>query len=208
MLAAGGAMFGLFFVLSLFLQDVLGYTALEAGVSQLPLAGTLVVSAAAVSPLIDRIGVRSVLVAGLGIFSVGLGWFSVMPADASFLGDILGPSLLVGVGLALAFVALTIASVAGVRDSDYGLASGLINTTQQIGGALGLAILIPIANSRIESVAGGSQPTEVAISEGLQAALMGAAALGVIATIVAAVALRGAKRPSVATDEPVPGEVA
>ena len=146
MVGAGAAMLGLFFFLSLYLQQVLGYSALEAGVSQLPLAGTLVLAAGAAGPLAERVGVKPVLLAGLALFATGLLWFSRVSADGTFLADILGPSLLVGLGLAATFVSLTIESVSGVDGDRYGLASGLVNTSQQIGGALGLAILTAVAD--------------------------------------------------------------
>src|SRR5918992_1378733 len=148
MLIVAAAMFGLFFFLSIYLQVVLAYSALEAGVAQLPLAGTLVLAAGAVSPLVTRFGSKRVLLVGLVLFAAGMGWFARMPADGTFVADLLGPSLLVGLGLAATFIALTVTAVEGVSAQQYGLASGLINTTQQIGGALGLAILAAVANSR------------------------------------------------------------
>jgi EmrB/QacA subfamily drug resistance transporter len=185
MVAAGAAMFGLFFFLSLYLQQVLGYTALEAGVSQLPLAGTLVVAAGGAGPLAERLGIRPVLIGGLALFAAGMAWFSRLPVDGTFLADVLGPSLLVGLGLALTFVALTIGSVTGVDDRRYGLASGLINTSQQIGGAIGLAILTSLADQGTRhSTAHGL----AAVNDGFRLALLGAAGLAALA-LAAAIAL-------------------
>jgi EmrB/QacA subfamily drug resistance transporter len=178
MVAAGAAMLGLFFFLSLYLQQVLGYTALEAGVSQLPLAGTLVLAAGAAGPLAERVGVKPVLLAGLALFAGGLAWFSRVPADGSFLADILGPSLLVGLGLAATFVSLTIASVSGVNGDRYGLASGLVNTSQQIGGALGLAILTSVAD----------RATGIAV---FQDALLVASGMAGVALVAAAILAPG-----------------
>jgi EmrB/QacA subfamily drug resistance transporter len=184
MVAAGAAMFGLFFFLSLYLQQVLGYTALRAGVSQLPLAGTLVVAAGAAGPLAEKLGIRPLLLAGLALFAAGMAWFSRLPVDGTFLADVLGPSLLVGLGLALTFVALTIGAVSGVDDHQYGLASGLINTSQQIGGAIGLAILAAVADrGTTASAAHGIG----AINDGFQLALLVAAGLAVLALAAAAV---------------------
>jgi EmrB/QacA subfamily drug resistance transporter len=183
MVAAGAAMFGLFFFLSLYLQQILGYSALEAGVSQLPLAGTLVVAAGLAGPLAEKLGVRPLLLGGLALFAVGLAWFSRLPVDGAFLPDVLGPSLLVGLGLALTFVALTISSVTGVGDHEYGLASGLINTSQQIGGAIGLAILTAVADQgATRSKAHGLG----AVNDGFQLALLVAAGLAVLALVAAA----------------------
>jgi EmrB/QacA subfamily drug resistance transporter len=183
MVAAGAAMFGLFFFLSLYLQQVLGYSALQAGVSQLPLAGTLVVAAGATGPLAERFGTRPLLLAGLALFAGGMLWFAQLPVDGTFLADILGPSILVGLGLALTFVALTIASVAGVDERRYGLASGLINTSQQIGGALGLAILAAVSDHATRhSTAHGVG----AINDGFRTALLVAAGLAALALVLAA----------------------
>jgi EmrB/QacA subfamily drug resistance transporter len=117
MLLAGAAMFGLFYFLSLSMQQVLGYTALETGIAQLPLAGTIVLAAGIVSPLVTRLGSKPVTTAGLVTFAAGLAWFSRMPADADFLADLLGPSLLVGLGLAATFVSLTVSAVEGIKES-------------------------------------------------------------------------------------------
>jgi len=174
MIGAGAAMLGLFFFLSLYLQQVLGYSALEAGVSQLPLAGTLVLAAGGAGPLAERVGVKPVLVAGLVLFAAGLAWFSRVSADGTFLADILGPSLLVGLGLAATFVSLTIESVSGVDGDRYGLASGLVNTSQQIGGALGLAILTAVAD----------QASGIGV---FQDALLVAAGMAGVAVVAAAV---------------------
>ena len=154
MLLVGAAMFALFYFLSLYMQQVLGWSALETGLAQLPLAGTLVLAAGAMAPLVTRLGSKPVTLAGLVLFAAGLAWFSRMPADADFVADLLGPSLVVAVGLAATFVSLTVSAVDGITEDESGLASGLINTTQQIGGALGLAVLTAVASGRTESVAG------------------------------------------------------
>jgi len=107
MFFVGAALFGLFYFLSLSMQQVLGYSALKAGLAQLPLAGVLVLAAGGVSPLVTRVGSKPVTLAGLVTFAAGLAWFSRMPADADFVADLLGPSLVVAVGLAATFVALT-----------------------------------------------------------------------------------------------------
>jgi EmrB/QacA subfamily drug resistance transporter len=194
MALAGASMFGLFFILSIYMQQILGYDALETGLAQLPLALALVASASAASPLVERIGLKPVLLAGLALFAAGLGWLAFIPADGSLLADILGPSLLIGIGLGLAFVPITIAAVSGVAKDEAGLASGLINTTQQIGGALGLAVLVALATSRTESsLAGGADPS-VAVTEGFQIALAVGAGIAVLALVAAALVLPGGRR--------------
>jgi MFS family permease len=187
------------------MQDVLGYSALKTGVAQLPLAGTIVLAAGAVSPLVTRLGSKPVLLSGLALFAVGMAWFSRLPADGSFAADVLGPSLLVGLGLAATFIALTVTSIEGVTTQQYGLASGLINTTQQIGGALGLAILTAVAGGRSRGLlVHGTDPT-VALTEGFQSALLLAAGFVVVAIALVAVLAAGTapERTGGAVREPV-----
>src|SRR3954464_2254688 len=148
-LLTGMALFSMFFFVSLYMQQVLGYSALEAGLSYLPLAVGIIVAAGAASAGVTRFGPRPVLVCGLLLVAAGLAWFSQAPASGgSFAGDILGPSLLAAAGLGLSFVSVTIAAMTGTRPHEAGLASGLVNTAQQVGGALGLALVATIANSR------------------------------------------------------------
>jgi EmrB/QacA subfamily drug resistance transporter len=190
MLLVGAAMFGLFYFLSLSMQQVLGYSALEAGLAQLPLAGTLVLAAGVVAPLVTRLGSKPVTLAGLVTFAVGLAWFSRMPADAGFVADLLGPSLVVAVGLAATFVALTVSAVEGITEAESGLASGLINTSQQIGGALGLAVLTAVATARTDSVIGDVE-LATALNDGFQAGLLVAAGIVVVAVVLTAIVARG-----------------
>jgi EmrB/QacA subfamily drug resistance transporter len=178
----GGALLSMFFFISLYMQQVLGYSAIEAGLSYLPLAVTIIVAAGLASQLVTRIGFKPVLAVGMVFIAAGLVWFSRVSPDGSFLGDILGPSLLAAVGLGLSFVPVTIAAVSGVPDREAGLASGLINTSQQVGGALGLAILSTVANSVT-----GSAVSAGALTDGFQAAFLGGAAIaavGFAATLV------------------------
>jgi predicted MFS family arabinose efflux permease len=181
-LLIGASLFSMFFFISLYMQQVLGYSAIHAGLSYLPLALTIVVSAGIASQLTTRIGYKPVLAVGMAFIGAGLIWFSQVSVHGSFLSDILGPSLLAAIGLGLAFVPNTIAAVSGVADRDAGLASGLINTSQQVGGALGLAVLSTVANS----VTGNSH-TPAALTNGFQSAFLagaGIAALGLAATLL------------------------
>src|SRR5439155_1797360 len=122
----------------------------KAGLSYLPLAVSIIISAGIASQLVTRVGFKPVLAAGMALIAGGLVWFSQVSVHGSYLSDILGPSLFAGVGLGFAFVPVTIAAVAGVDDHEQGLASGMINTAQQVGGALGLAVLAAISTSVIE----------------------------------------------------------
>ena len=146
-LLVGASLFSMFFFISLYMQQVLGYSAIHAGLSYLPLALVIMASAGIASQLVTRLGYKPVLAAGLLFIVAGLLWFSRVSVGGGFTTDILGPSLLAAAGLGFAFVTTTIAAVSGVEESEAGLASGLINTSQQIGGALGLAVLSTIATS-------------------------------------------------------------
>jgi EmrB/QacA subfamily drug resistance transporter len=176
------SLFSMFFFISLYMQRVLGFSALEAGLAYLPLAGMIVVSAGVASQAVERIGVKPALVTGMALVAVALVWFSQVDADGSYVADVLGPSIVAGIGLGFAFVPVTIAAVTGVSEHEAGLASGLVNTSQQVGGALGLAILSTVANSTINGIAGGAN-NPVALTEGFHDAFLvgaGFAAAGVV----------------------------
>jgi EmrB/QacA subfamily drug resistance transporter len=189
-LLVGGSLFSMFFFITLYMQQVLGYSAIDAGLSYLPLAVTIIIASAIASGLVTRVGFKPVLAAGMALIAAALVWFSRVSVDGGFTSDIFGPSLLAATGLGFAFVTTTIAAVSGVRAQESGLASGLINTAQQIGGALGLAVLATIANSRSDDVASaGGNPSAVtnALNEGFQSAFLGGAviaALGFMLTLV------------------------
>jgi len=190
-LLVGASLFSMFFFISLYLQQVLGYSALKAGLSYLPLALTIIVSAGMASQLVTRVGTKPILVLGLALTAVGLLLFSFVSVDGTYLGDVLVPSIVVAAGLGFSFVPLTITAVAGVTHHEAGLASGLINTAQQVGGALGLAILSAIANSRLDDVV-GTPPNPAllpkGLTEGFQLAFLvgaGFAAVGVLIALIA-----------------------
>ncbi|HEX8074821.1 MAG TPA: MFS transporter [Thermoleophilaceae bacterium] len=181
-LLVGASLFSMFFFISLYMQQVLDYSPIRAGLSYLPLALAIIVSAGIASQLVTRIGFKQVLAAGMAFIAAGLIWFSRISVDGSFASDILGPSLLAAIGLGFAFVPTTIAAVSGVADREAGLASGLINTSQQIGGALGLAILSAISTS----VTGASRDPAV-LTDGFHDAFLAGstfAVLGLVATLV------------------------
>ncbi len=131
----------MFFFVTLYMQDVLGYSPIKTGLSYLPLSIAIILSAGIASQLVTKIGFKPVLAMGMGLIAIGLFWFSQISAGGSFTSDILGPSVIAAIGLGFSFVPTTIAAVSGIQDREQGLASGLINTSQQIGGAIGLAIL-------------------------------------------------------------------
>ena len=185
MLVVGGATVGLFFALSIYLQAVLGYDALAAGLSQLPLAGALVAVAATVPSVVGRFGAKRTLISSLAILAGGLAWLSLTPSDAVFAVHILGPSILVGIGMGGAFVTATQLSVDGVDGGEAGLAGGLVNTSQQIGGALGLAVLASLAAARTGSLEATGVAADVALTAGFSVVFLGAGMLALAAAVIA-----------------------
>jgi EmrB/QacA subfamily drug resistance transporter len=187
-LLLGASLFSMFFFISLYMQQVLGYSPIHAGLSYLPLALTIIVAAGVGGQLVTRFGFKPILAAGMLFVALGLAWFSQVSIGGGFTTDILGPSLLAAIGLGFGFVTSTIAAVSGVQAREQGLASGLINTSQQIGGALGLAVLSTIATSRTDHVmASGTSSLPNALTEGFQSAFLGGAviaALGFVATLI------------------------
>jgi EmrB/QacA subfamily drug resistance transporter len=185
-LALGGAVFGMIFVLTLYMQQVLGYTPLETGLAWLAMSLTALLSSIIGSALVTRIGTRAPLIAGLLVSAVGLVLLSRISAGGSYAGDLLPGLLVVGSGLGLAFVAVSIGALEGVRERDAGLASGLVNTTQQVGGALGVGVLSTAAISRSDELLASGSSAPVALTEGFQIALLvaaGFAAAGAVAAL-------------------------
>jgi EmrB/QacA subfamily drug resistance transporter len=187
-LLIGMSLFSMFFFISLYLQNVLHYSPIKTGISYLPLAVGIILSAGAASQLVTRFGFKLPLIGGMLLIAAGLLWFSQVPASGgSFTGDVLGPSLLAAAGLGFAFVPVTIAAVTGTAPHEAGLASGLINTSQQVGGALGLAILATIANSRTQSLFhAGSHNASLALTKGFDRAFLVGAGFAVGGAILAA----------------------
>ncbi|OLZ59308.1 MFS transporter [Streptomyces amritsarensis] len=186
----GAVWVGLFFFLPLYQQQVLGAGPLEAGLSQLPLAAANMLGSGLAPALARRIGPHRTLLAGLVTQAAGFLWLARIPADGTFLADLLGPVLLVGVGLGVAFVQLTGSAVSGVESADAGLAGGLVNTTRQIGGAVGLAVLGTLAAARTAAASPGL-PHTAALTEGYRSAfLLSAAVLGLAAALTPLLARR------------------
>lgn len=185
MLLTGAAMLGLFHFVSLYKQVVLGYGAVAAGVSQLPMTLTLIAAAGLAPTIVKHIGARATLSTGLILLAGGLTWFTTSSAHGSFLTDVLGASLVVGLGLGVAFVPLTDLAVAGVDSTDAGIASGLFNTSQQVGGALGLAALATLATSSTQTAL-RTHPQLAALTTGYNDAFA-AAAITLLAAAIAAI---------------------
>jgi predicted MFS family arabinose efflux permease len=188
-LLIGMSLFSMFFFISLYLQNVMGYSPIKTGIAYLPLAVGIIVSAGVASQLVTRLGFKIPLTIGMILIAAALLWFAQVPAPhGAYLSDILGPSLLAAVGLGFAFVPVTIAAVTGTDPHEAGLASGLINTSQQVGGALGLAILATVANSRTQDILnGGVHNTAIALTKGFDRAFLigaGFAIAGAILTML------------------------
>ncbi len=189
-LLVGMSLFSMFYFVSLYLQQVLGFDALKTGFSYLPLSIAIILSAGAASALVTKVGFKPVLIAGLAFVGIGLLWFSRVSVGGSFASDVLGPSLVAAVGLGFSFVPVTIAAVTKTRPDQAGLASGLINTSQQVGGALGVAILASIAASVSGGVNPQGRPTPqqlADLTDGFSAAFLtgaGFAFAGVLAAVL------------------------
>jgi MFS family permease len=203
MLGVGAAIFAMFFFLTQFIQNIMGFSPLEAGVGFLPLTVVIGGSAIGTSRLVGRVGTRLPSTLGPLLMAGGLFWLSRITAGTGYVG-VLAPMLLVGLGMGQTFVPLTLAAVSGVRREETGLASALLNTGQQVGGAVGLAVLGTIASSTIRSqtqqlattVHGRLTPhlIDVATASGYAHAFMASSVIAVGAFFVALLVIR-APRP-------------
>jgi EmrB/QacA subfamily drug resistance transporter len=182
----GTATFSLFLMLTLYMQQVLGYSPMRTGVAYLAVAGTAIFTSAVAAQLVTRIGVKPVLAIGMISLTGGLVYFTQVSVGGSYLADLLPGFLLIAVGLGFSFVPISIAALAGIQPAEAGLASGLINTSQQIGGALGIAALSTIATTRTsDALAGGATQTQ-ALVDGFHGAFFAGvilAAIGIVAAL-------------------------
>ncbi len=189
-LGLGTMIFGMFFLLSLYMQQVLGYSALKTGVGYLAVALTAVAASGVSQALVTRLGVKPVLVSGMVLLGSGLTYFSQVSVGGSYVGDLLPGFLLIGVGLGFSFVPVSIAALAGVKGPEAGLASGLINTSQQIGGALGLAILTTVATTHTTSLLESGTTRPEAMTSGFSLAFWVGAGFALISLVTTLVALK------------------
>ncbi|MGH2450198.1 MAG: MFS transporter, partial [Candidatus Limnocylindria bacterium] len=193
----GTMIFGIFFLLSLYMQQVLGYSALKTGFGYLAVALTVVVAAAISQAFVTRLGVKPVLVIGMTLLGVGLVYFTQVSVGGSYLGDLLPGFLIIGVGMGFSFVPISIAALAGVQGPEAGLASGLINTSQQIGGALGLALLTTVATTHTSSLLDSGTARPEALTEGFSIGFWVAAGFALVALVTTLVVLRQEDLPAV-----------
>ena len=193
--ALGAAMFAMWFFVSLYLQQVLGYSPLKAGVAFIPMTLTIAAASTIASRLVGRIGVKPLLIGGMLAQAVGMLLFSRVSAGGTYAGDVLAASIVTAGGMGAAFVPVTIAAVAGVRQSEAGLASGLVNTSRLLGGALGLAILATLATERTASLTHGAQPSAAALTAGFERAFEVGAGFALAGALIALFALQVRRRP-------------
>jgi len=185
----GSSVFAMWYFVSLYLQGVLGYSAIEAGLSFLPMTAAIILASTAAGRLVQRFGPRPILIVGMALIGLGMLGFSTLAADGTYFPHVLVPGLLCSVGIGFSFVPGTIAAVTGVRSEESGLASGLVNTSRQLGGSLGLAVLATLAAQH----AGGTGPAEV--TSGFDLAFRIGASFGFAGALTAALALPRVRRP-------------
>jgi EmrB/QacA subfamily drug resistance transporter len=189
-LLLGAAVFSQFFLLTLYMQQVLHYSAMQTGLAYLALTLAVIVFANVAQAVTLRVGVRPVLPAGLLLVAVGLVLYARLPVDGSYFSDLFPAFLLTGIGMAFAFIPMTIGALAGTRASDAGIASGLINTTQQVGGSIGVAAATTIAatyTSRfVSDHPGTAQTAGAALTHGFSVAFYVLAAVAAIGALASA----------------------
>ena len=188
------AMFGMFFLGSLYFQRVLGYDALGIGLAFLPFSLCIGITSFAFSgPLIARFGARAVLLPCLVLIGAGLAFFARAPVEADYLADVLPSMLLLGVGFGLAFPSLMALAMSGAGEHDSGLASGLVMTTQQVGGALGLSVLASLSASQTNGLLAAAVAEPAALTNGYRLSFAIGAGLVLVALVVAGTVLRPAE---------------
>jgi EmrB/QacA subfamily drug resistance transporter len=188
------ALFGMFFFLTLYLQQVLGFSALKTGVAYLPLSLTLIGSSAVASGFVDRFTPKPILVAGLLISTGGFVLLTSVSGHGDYASHVVPAMIVLGIGMGMSFVPVTIAGTSGVAPEDSGLASGLLNTTQQVGGSLGLAILSSVATSRTTSALHTGLALPAALTHGFKGAFIVAAVLCAAGAVFTMVLLPGRRR--------------
>jgi EmrB/QacA subfamily drug resistance transporter len=192
LLLVASGMFGMFFFASLYVQEILGYSPLRAGLAFLPVTAGIIIGAGLAQQLIKRVGVKNVSTAGIALASLGMLVLTQLPVHGSYVSDLLVGLLPMSLGMGLTFVPITLMGTSGVRDEDAGLASGLFNTAQQVGGSLGLAILSTLAASQTARVLDGTSPAAILAARvsGYHVAFLAAAIMLAAGVVIMNVALR------------------
>jgi MFS family permease len=188
------SLFGMFFLGVLFMQHVLGYSAIGTGVAFLPVSLGIGVLSLAISPrLISRFGPKATLLPGLALVAAGLAWIARAPVGATYAVDLLPAMLLLGVGAGLSFPAMMTLAMSDVEPSEAGLASGLVNTTMQVGGALGLAVLATLSTTRTAHLVASGSSHASALTGGYHLAWVISASIAVAALLIATPLLRSVR---------------
>jgi EmrB/QacA subfamily drug resistance transporter len=187
----GTAMFSMFLMLTLYMQQVLGYTPIETGFAYLAVAGTAVIWANVAAVAVNRVGVKPALIFGMVLLTAGLIYFTQVSVGGSYWADLFPGFLVLGLAIPFAFVPITIAAVAGTEPQEAGLASGLINTTQQIGGAVGIALLSTIAVTTTDDAVANGDAVPIALTDGFVNAFWAGAAVAFVGVLVSVFLVRG-----------------
>ncbi len=194
----GAVVFSNFFLLTLYVQQVLGYSALKTGLTFLATAGTVVPMAGVAQALVTRVGPRPVMAIGLTLMTAGMLWYTQIPVDGSFVTNLLPGYLMVGVGMAFSFIPMSIAALAGVEPQEAGLASGLINANQQIGGALGVAIVATAAFTHAQTLRASGDSAASAATSGFVLGFWVLAGISAVSVVACLVLLRQPERQATA----------
>jgi EmrB/QacA subfamily drug resistance transporter len=187
----GTALFSMFLMLTLYMQQVLGMSALKTGVGYLAVAGTAVIWANVAAQVVNRVGVKPALIFGMSMLTLGLLMFTQVSVNGSYWADLFPGFLVLGVAIPFAFVPITIAALAGTKPQEAGLASGLINTSQQIGGAVGIALLSTIAFSTSDDKIASGAAVPVALTDGFVNAFWAGAVIAFAGVLVSIFMVRG-----------------
>ncbi len=180
-LLLGGSFFAFIFVGTLYMQQVLHYSALQCGLAWLAASLTSIALAGVSQALVTRVGTKLVMAAGMSMIGAGVIWATQVPVHGHFLANLAGPMVVAGAGTAFAFIPISIAALAGVKEHQAGLASGLLNTSQQLGGAIGIAIASSVAASHTQALVHAGQAGPEALTGGFQQALWMLGAIGLLA---------------------------
>jgi MFS family permease len=192
----GAVIFANFFVLTLYVQQILHWSALKTGLTFLATAGTTVIWAGVSQALVTKVGPRRIMASGLVILALALYWYTRIPVDGHYWPDLLPAYLVFALGMAFTFIPVSIAALAGVGQDQAGLASGLMNTSQQIGGAVGVAIAATIFTSHAKSLLGTGHAPAAAFTAGYQHAFWALVGLALAGALAAAILLRGERLPT------------
>jgi predicted MFS family arabinose efflux permease len=191
MFIMGTALFSMFLMLTLYMQQVLGYSPIQTGLAYLAVAGTAVIWANVAAAAVNKVGVKPALILGMSLLTVGLVYFTQVSVGGSYWADLFPGFLVLGLAIPFAFVPITIAALAGTKPQEAGLASGLVNTTQQIGGAVGIAILSTIAVSTTDDAVADGTAVPTALTDGFVNAFWAGAAIAFVGVLVSIFMVRG-----------------